>query len=390
MNWIDRIAGRLLASPLLWGGLVSGAFHFTLKKTTLRMPPWLIERLTGQWESYVCTSLFLIAIAFFVIRCVGMSIQFWAWQRFENDGLQGDDGKPAPLEHRLESLESDAISKRSLLCGRLHDARQICARHDSASVLTTQLKELSDADYDRLHADYGLLRTLIWAIPSCGSVATILAIAKVVEKLPTEASGDVLAGVAAGLSGAFNFFAFSVGLAVVLVAIKFAVEQAEQFVLAAIDKQVSLATASEVRPQAAPPASQAVQFQQLTEVLKSVASSLSQHAQNASRIQGSAAAPPAPATPMKDIETIVQAAMAAAAQRQPVASFAGVGDGGGIDAAGWKGLQHVLQKLAHVLEQQNAKLESEGRVTKQLTTIIDEGLKDTHPPLRIHDERRAA
>ena len=74
----------------------------------------------------------------------------------------------------------------------------------------------------------------------------------------------MLAGTAAGLSGAFNFFAFSVGLAIVLVVIKFALEQAEQLVLATIDKQFALATAGEVGPQAGQPASQMAQFQQLS------------------------------------------------------------------------------------------------------------------------------
>src|SRR4029077_8232428 len=97
--------------------------------------------------------------------------------------------------------------------------------------------------------------------------------------------------------------------------------------------------------------------------------------------------PPANAN-MNDIGSVVQAAVATAIQRQPAMAVAG--EPAGLDSAGWKGLQHILQKLAYVLEQQNAKLESEGRVTKQLTTIIDEGLKETHPPLRIHDERRAA
>jgi len=387
MNSIDRIAGRLLTSPILWGGLLSGAVHFTLKKSTLMLPPWIVERLTGQWESYVCTTLFLIALAFVVIRCVGLAIQFRAWQRFEADGAAGEGETSAALEARLDSLESEGLGKRSVLCQRLRAVRQFLVRHDATTALPTHLKELSDEDYDRLHTDYGLIRTLIWAIPSCGSVATILAIAKVVEKLPSEASGDVLAEAAAGLSGAFNLFAFSVGLAIVLVVIKFALEQAEQLVLATIDKQVALTTAGEVGPQAGQPASQMAQFQQLTEMLKSVANSLAQQAQNSSRAQGAA---PAAGAGTKDIEAAVQAAITAAMQRQPVSNFGGGGEMAAIDSAGWKSLQHVLQKLAHVLEQQNAKLESEGRVTKQLTTIIDEGLKETHPPLRIHDERRAA
>src|SRR4051812_5693045 len=124
MKWIDQIAVRLLASPILWGGLLSGAFHFGVKKIPLKLPPWLFERLTGQWESYACTTLFLIAVAFFVTRCVGLAIQFRAWQRFETDALHSEDEKRAPLNHRLEALESDVWCKRSLLCRRLHDALQ--------------------------------------------------------------------------------------------------------------------------------------------------------------------------------------------------------------------------------------------------------------------------
>src|SRR5438445_334445 len=149
MNWIDRITGRLLASPILWGGLLSGAVHFTLKKTTLKLPPWLIERLTGHWESYVCTTLFLIALAVVVIRCVGLAIQFRAWQQFEADAVGGEGEEPVALQSRLESLESDALGKRSVLCQRLRDVRQFLARHEAAAALTTHVKELSDADYDR-------------------------------------------------------------------------------------------------------------------------------------------------------------------------------------------------------------------------------------------------
>jgi len=385
MKWLDRISDRLLKSPILWGGLLSAGFHLTPGKNLLKLPPWLLERLTGLWEGYVCTTLFFIAAAFLVIRCVGLTIQYRAWQRLEQEGA-AEGEKSASCERQLEVLEGDTWGKRSHLCRRLRDVHQLQARPDGTSSLASHLKDLSEADHDRLFADYGLLRTLIWAIPSCGSVATILAIAKVVERLPSEASSDVLAGTAAGLSGAFNLFAFSVGLAIVLVALKFAVEQAEQAVLTAIDKQIGSLASNETGPQADPLPAQNLQFLQLTEVLKSVANTLSQQAQNGAKLQSPSAAP---GLPLKDIESVVQGAIAAAMQRQPAASFGG-GEMATMDSAGWKGLQHVLQKLAYVLEQQNAKLESEGRVTKQLTTIIDEGLKDSQPQLRVHDGRHAA
>jgi hypothetical protein len=155
--------------------------------------------------------------------------------------------------------------------------------------------------------------------------------------------------------------------------------------LAAIDRQVTMVISADVGVRTVQPVLPTDQFRQLTEILKSVATSLAQQAQNVPRVQGSA---PASAAQMKDIEAVVQTAVATALERQPAVSVAGGTTG--LDGAGWKAIQHVLQKLAHVLEQQNAKLETEGRVSKHLTTIIDEGLKETPAPLGIHDGRQTA
>jgi len=385
MKWLDRFAERLFSSPLLWGGVLSCIFHVALDKIPIKLPTWLAQRLTGQWESYVCTTLFLIAIAFVVLRCIRLGVQIRACHRFESDGAPTEGSGPVPLARRLEELATDGWAKKSLLYRRLQEAQQLCQRPDTGTTLPSLLKELSDADHDRLHADYGLMRTLIWAIPSCGSVATILAIANTVERLPGDNSADVLASTAAGLAGAFHLFAFAVGLAIVLVVLKFAVEQGEQFILAAIDRQVSQAMPARIGERAGGPASPDNQLQQLTEVLKSVAHVLTQQSQSGSRMPAAASAA---AAPTKDIEAVVQSAIAGALARQPALGMAG--EPASLDSAGWKGLQQVLQKLVHVLEQQYAKVETEGRVSKQLTTIIDEGLKETNPPLRIHDPRQAA
>src|SRR4029079_18421820 len=171
MKWLDRFAERLLLSPILWGGLLSFGFHFFADRIPVKLPPWLMQRLTGQWESYVCTTLFFMALAFGIIRCIGLVIQFRVWQRFENDSLLTEGQQPITLQSHLESLESDALTTKSSLYKRLQDARQFCLRQDATSSLTTYLKERSESEYDRLHAQYGLMRMLIWAIPSCGSVA---------------------------------------------------------------------------------------------------------------------------------------------------------------------------------------------------------------------------
>src|SRR5262245_16314311 len=123
MKWLDRFGERLLSSPLLWGGLVSFIFHIGLDKRQLNLPPWLLQRLTGQWENYVCTTLFLIALAVVVIRCIGLAFQFRAWHYFENDALHAEGAESTPLAARLEALEKHAWAKKTLLYRRLEDAR---------------------------------------------------------------------------------------------------------------------------------------------------------------------------------------------------------------------------------------------------------------------------
>src|SRR5215471_17967365 len=119
MKWLDRFAERLFSSPILWGGTASFIFHVLLERSQVKLPPWLLQRLTGQWESYVCNTMFSIALAFVVRRCIGLAMQIAAWHRFEQDSSATEG--PIPLARRLEALEKQVWTKKSLLYRRLHD-----------------------------------------------------------------------------------------------------------------------------------------------------------------------------------------------------------------------------------------------------------------------------
>jgi hypothetical protein len=385
MKWLHRSTNQILFSPILWGVVSSTAFQVLLRRFDTAVAPWLRKYLTGQWDSYVCTTMFFVAVAFFVKRAVYLGIQWAAIQRCAGESTGDAEAGDQAAARMMDSMEQHAWATKSLLYRRLRDAWQF--RQQPGDQLSARLQELSDADAEGTHMSYGLLRLLIWAIPSCGCLATILAIAKSLEQITPGNPSAVLSAGTASLSEAFTTFAFFVGLAILLVVCKFVFEQAEQQLLRTVDHQTSFAFAA-ARGNSSPGSdSQVEQFQQLTDTLKAIAGSLSQQVVHPHR---SAPEPvnqrSSVGVSAQEMEQSMQRAIAAALQGQTAsgvtASF------GPADGSGWKALQQVLQKLAAVLEQQNAKLDAEGRVSKHLSAIIGEETEETQVPIRVSREGR--
>lgn len=385
MVWLDRFTYRIMASPILWGGVAATAFHFLVRKSGEAIPPALLRCLTGSWDAYLSTTMFCMALAFIVVRAVEMVSDYLAIRQSvpASDDARTPSVSPAEI---LENLDKNTFLRRSGWYQRLQEAHQLAKRSTASSDISSQLQVLSDSQFEQLRQRYSLARLLTWAIPSVGSVATVLAIAKAVELLSPGPSDAIFAAVASGLSAAFQTFAFTIGLSVALVVMRHLLEQIDHRIFSESDRQLERLFASTKDTKAAPADSMQDQLRQLADGLRSISTTLAQQV-NVARINPgvpnvSVAAPSSGMDP-KEVELLVQRAVAAVAQRMPTTNVSN--DGGSIDAAGWKSLQQVLQKLAHVLELQNQKLESEGRVSKHLSAIIDEGLSETRPALKVRN-----
>lgn len=391
MVWQNRLALRLITSPVLFGGLGSVAFHAAMHAYPSAVTPWLARCLTGRWECYVCTTLFLVAIAMLVKTGLYVALQMVTLHRFAADGsADSGSGRGVDLETQMEMLESHAWTRLSLLCRRLRNALQRDGRPDSARPFSERRQELADADYDRMQVRYSVLRLLIWAIPSCASVAAILAMAQAIETIAPDSAAEVVTAAIAGLSQAFTIFAVFTGLAILLVAFKFVLEQAEQHVLTAVDGQVSLALSDRLQAGSDGTNSSTAQFHQVVESLKLIAGSLTQQVSSARRAQVEPArgtSGTAQSLAPQDIESSVQKAVSLALQGQATAGSAG--SVSSMDGAGWQTLQDVLRKLAAVLEQQNAKLDAESRLAKQLSAMIGDDFTDSTPLARSRGEARS-
>ena len=109
--------------------------------------------------------------------------------------------------------------------------------------LENDLKSLSDADADRQHDSYSLLRIIHWAMPMLGFLGTVLGISQTLGQLDTELLAtqqqDAMNQLTAGLYVAFDTTAIALMLTVTSMFIQFAVSRIELNLLNRIDSDIA-------------------------------------------------------------------------------------------------------------------------------------------------------
>ena len=389
MNLMDRLAQRIFQSALLWGGVLSVVVFVSLGVGEKWIHPDLLRALTGRWEAYLCVSLFCIGVASLTIRAV-MIIQesLVLFQPAKELNADGEAVEPS-AEAILEELKKTNATK-TYLYRRLQSGLQFAARNIAGKTLDSHLSELAVNDRNEMEHRYDLTRFLTWALPAVGSLATVLGIAAAISQLTATNSEELIKGVTAGLATAFDTFALSLGLSILLVLYKFIDSQCEQLLLSAVDRRVNDALKDQLVETVDQSSAQIEQLRVLTSTMVKATEKLAQQ-QNAPQLRGvtqaGAVVQQAPEIDEQKMETMVTRAMANALSQQ-TANMIAPSAGGGMDLAGWKPLQQALQQVATYLARQQAKQEDEGEVVQQLINIIDDELRvdqsPRRPELRMH------
>ncbi len=105
--------------------------------------------------------------------------------------------------------------------------------------LERDLQSLSEADADKQHDSYSLVRIITWAMPMLGFLGTVLGISETLGTLDTKMlatqSQDAMNQLTAGLYVAFDTTAIALVLTVIAMFIQFAVSRMELGLLAQLD-----------------------------------------------------------------------------------------------------------------------------------------------------------
>ncbi len=155
--------------------------------------------------------------------------------------VDGDEISPARRAEWLEaSWQAQPASLRNSWFGmRIARAVDLQIARGRRHQLENDLKSLSDADADRQHESYSLLRIIHWAMPMLGFLGTVLGISQTLGQLDTQMLAtqqqEAMNQLTAGLYVAFDTTAIALSLTVFSMFVQFAVSRIEVNLLTRID-----------------------------------------------------------------------------------------------------------------------------------------------------------
>ncbi|QDV27883.1 MotA/TolQ/ExbB proton channel family protein [Aureliella helgolandensis] len=134
--------------------------------------------------------------------------------------------QPAKIQHSWFGNRISRVIELQINRGRRHQ-------------LEADLKSLSEADADRQHESYSLLRIIHWAMPMLGFLGTVLGISQTLGQLDTKMLAtqqqDAMNQLTAGLYVAFDTTAIALILTVVSMFLQFGISRLEMNLLNRID-----------------------------------------------------------------------------------------------------------------------------------------------------------
>ena len=156
---------------------------------------------------------------------------------------EGDEVLPADRAHWLfASWQAQPPNIRDSWFGaRLIRVLELQISRGRRSQLERDLESLSNADADRQHESYSLLRIINWAMPMLGFLGTVLGISQTLGQLDTELLAtqqqEAMNQLTAGLYVAFDTTAIALSLTVVSMFGQFGISRIELNLLSRVDSE---------------------------------------------------------------------------------------------------------------------------------------------------------
>lgn len=385
MSWFDRITRAIGTSALFWGAVVTAVFYVVLDRAAEHLPPVVTQYAAGRWEAYACVAMFFVGVASLMVQLINVVMQTrWLGQPVFTGAIQ----EQAPSSARLLVKQLDAlppIRQQGYFAKRLRDGLQIVQQTGGQESLSDHLRRLAEADASRMQGGYGLVRFMAWAIPGVGCLGTVLGMATAITQLPTDPN-EPLNVVKDAMGQAFETTALALGLAIVLMACKFLVEQREQRLLAGVDERVGQELLGRFGVASAAPSSQAEQFRQLSASISQMAQQMAEQQAILSKSAGqfNDGGGRSAGLGSDQIEAIVAKAVSKVLEAQPARAAASLG----ADAqfTGWSQVQIALQQIANFFARQQAEKAGEDKVALEITAALQEG--SANWPVRKHMQLR--
>ena len=199
--------------------------------------PLVVRYFASHPIEYIITIMFFVGIAILLVRVQAI---FFQRQLLQKSPILPPHPKFLPVTHTESDLETVGEHEKqygvSLLTERLKTHLQSIRRSNSAGTLDTEIRSRAEAAAAKADADYGLTRSILWAIPMIGFLGTVIGITMALDNLDLNTINESSKKLSAGLAVAFDTTGLAIAIAVVLFFVQFLVHREETSLLTEIDR----------------------------------------------------------------------------------------------------------------------------------------------------------
>lgn len=245
---IHREAYFLALPPVLLLGAALAAIFFGLIIAGPLKHPLLVRYCLSHPVAIASVSLFFIGLVTLVFKWYQATAQLAVTKkctatlnRLTTDGQDISPVKrPEWTAAHWNSLPKELVA--SWFSTRLSRILEMQISRGRRNHLDTDLKNMAEADADRQHDSYSLLRIINWAMPMLGFLGTVLGISQTLGQLDTKMLAtqqqEAMNQLTAGLYVAFDTTAIALVLTVFLMFLQFGVSRLELRLLAQMDESM--------------------------------------------------------------------------------------------------------------------------------------------------------
>ncbi len=233
-----------VANSLLLGSVAASCFYGLLLLGPLDYP--LLQRYCANHPvAIACVTLFFAGLVTLIRKWIVVlhqrRVNAKAASALRGLAVEGCevplDDRPAWLAAHWETMSTAVRS--SWLGQRLAHLLELQISRGRRQQIEADMQVMAEAESDRQHESYSLLRIINWAMPMLGFLGTVLGISQTLGQLDTRLLAseqqDAMNQLTAGLYVAFDTTAIALILTVVLMFLQFAISRLETTSLASID-----------------------------------------------------------------------------------------------------------------------------------------------------------
>lgn len=236
----DQSAWRFIDGPIGLAAVLTVGFYTVLSSEGLKDS--IIQRYTSEHVTeYVIVAVLAWGVADLVLRCFSFRREGRAMRQAWLPERQGQEPAASASQYHAAIQEMPEWMRTSRLGRRLQHALLYVHEKQSADGLDDHLRDLSERDSARTHANYAVPRFVVWITPVLGFLGTVVHFGTALGSLSPDDLAKNLPLVVAGMGTAFDTTTMALASSVSIMLGMFLVERSEQTMVRDVDDWVERA-----------------------------------------------------------------------------------------------------------------------------------------------------